>query len=185
MNLLRSDQSTFTVSNPILRRYGSFTWAFDCVVSNFIQDMYRLATVNLEMFKNYAGEDPLVAWKQYGTTQNPNVTRRSGTEVATGAAIAPSKAIPSVATSNSVAPSKRSLASKDSKTASTVAPPKLKSSSSGKGDIFASFSKASAKPKSDLRKPDKSKAATLEDGKRFISVKQCVPDTADILLQNQ
>jgi DNA polymerase delta subunit 3 len=149
----------------------------DYKVSNFAQDMFALATVNLEVFKNYASEDPLLFWKQYGTTQNPNVTRRSGTEALIGATIATSKAMPlaskaSAAPSNSVAPSanaeqakpRRSVASKDSKSTTTAAPPKLKSSSSGKGDIFASFSKASAKPKSELKQPDKPKVADVEDG---------------------
>lgn len=40
---------------------------------NSIDDLQILTNCNREIAAKYASEDPLEAWKQYGTIQNPNV----------------------------------------------------------------------------------------------------------------
>ncbi|KAI9667749.1 MAG: hypothetical protein M1821_000566 [Bathelium mastoideum] len=42
-----------------------------------IKDLHILTDCNREVYSKYANEDPLKAWKQYGTIQNANVQRRS------------------------------------------------------------------------------------------------------------
>lgn len=41
-----------------------------------LSDLNTLTECNRKIAVDYASEDPLVAWKQYGTIQNPNVKRR-------------------------------------------------------------------------------------------------------------
>ncbi|TLD11821.1 DNA polymerase delta subunit 3-like [Venturia nashicola] len=42
-----------------------------------LSDLNSLTECNRKIAVEYASEDPLVAWKQYGTIQNPNVKRRT------------------------------------------------------------------------------------------------------------
>lgn len=42
-----------------------------------LSDMQTLTECNRKIAATYASEDPLQAWKQYGTIQNPNVKRRT------------------------------------------------------------------------------------------------------------
>lgn len=42
-----------------------------------LSDLNSLTECNRKIAVDYASEDPLVAWKQYGTIQNPNVKRRT------------------------------------------------------------------------------------------------------------
>jgi DNA polymerase delta subunit 3 len=56
------------------------------VISVFVYSLEPSSLANLqvlsdctrEMYEKHAKEDPLEAWKQYGTIQNPNVKRRTG-----------------------------------------------------------------------------------------------------------
>ncbi|KAK5132294.1 hypothetical protein LTR08_009202 [Meristemomyces frigidus] len=45
--------------------------------ANGLNDVQSLTECNRKIAVDYASEDPLVAWKQYGTIQNPNVKRRT------------------------------------------------------------------------------------------------------------
>jgi DNA polymerase delta subunit 3 len=121
------------------------------------------------MFKKYMNEDPLVAWKQYGTIQNKNVTRRPASTEKASAIASKSTVLSAKATASTSKPPATSVSSKQAgaskagseagpQNASKVAPPKLKSTLSGKGDIFASFSKA--KPKT---KPSETKVEPIAD----------------------
>jgi DNA polymerase delta subunit 3 len=42
-----------------------------------LSDLNSLSECNRKIAVEYASEDPLLAWKQYGTIQNPNVKRRT------------------------------------------------------------------------------------------------------------
>jgi DNA polymerase delta subunit 3 len=42
-----------------------------------LSDLSSLSECNRKIAVEYASEDPLLAWKQYGTIQNPNVKRRT------------------------------------------------------------------------------------------------------------
>lgn len=42
-----------------------------------LSDLNSLTECNRKIAVDYASEDPLLAWKQYGTIQNPNVKRRT------------------------------------------------------------------------------------------------------------
>jgi DNA polymerase delta subunit 3 len=47
------------------------------LASGGLSDLNSLTECNRKIAVDYASEDPLVAWKQYGTIQNPNVKRRT------------------------------------------------------------------------------------------------------------
>jgi len=47
------------------------------LASGGLSDLNSLTECNRKIAVDYASEDPLLAWKQYGTIQNPNVRRRT------------------------------------------------------------------------------------------------------------
>jgi DNA polymerase delta subunit 3 len=47
------------------------------LASGGLSDLNSLTECNRKIAVDYASEDPLVVWKQYGTIQNPNVRRRT------------------------------------------------------------------------------------------------------------
>lgn len=47
------------------------------LAANGLSDVQSLTECNRKIAVTYASEDPLQAWKQYGTIQNPNVKRRT------------------------------------------------------------------------------------------------------------
>jgi DNA polymerase delta subunit 3 len=47
------------------------------LASGGLSDLNSLTECNRKIGVEYASEDPLLAWKQYGTIQNPNVKRRT------------------------------------------------------------------------------------------------------------
>ena len=126
--------------------------------ANALKDVQVLTECNRKVGTEYASEDPLEVWKQYGTIQNPHVKRRRrGT------------APPSLAPASKPAEVKNKLAAQaakqkepvdtkaDSKPTSTTATPEPEKKGITKptatkrqnSDIFKSFSKAKAKPKAE------------------------------------
>lgn len=129
-----------------------------------VGDVHVLTECNRRVAAEYASEDPLKEWKQYGTIQNPNVRRRTGKRpppppAATApkpdavkertAAAAASKS--SAAEVASKAPL-RDAAPEPAKT-TTSKPAASKKSESG---LFKAFAKGAAKPKkAEPEKPSK------------------------------
>ncbi|KAF2143621.1 uncharacterized protein K452DRAFT_317095 [Aplosporella prunicola CBS 121167] len=128
-----------------------------------LQSLHALSDCNREIVSNYSTEDPLEAWKTYGTIQNPHVKRRTGGKRAAPAATtaaaksAPRASIPAQAKPKELENTlKRSRdLKKDSRDATpqanNAAVPKKKSDAKAPtlaregSNIFKSFAKA--KPK--------------------------------------
>jgi DNA polymerase delta subunit 3 len=130
------------------------------LASGGLSDLNSLTECNRKIAAEYASEDPLLAWKQYGTIQNPNVKRRTQKRPPTVASVpakeAPKpKAIPALEKQASKAsnesgpdsakatpvPEKNTDASKK-KTATKPATVKRQPS-----DIFKSFARGANKAK--------------------------------------
>ncbi len=124
-----------------------------------LQDVQVLTECNRKIAVNYASEDPLVAWKQYGTIQNPNVKRRErrNAPVLPSAPVAQdvetkTKPLPPTTKAEQKPASKPSSAKatpepgKKEVPAKKPAPSKRQSS-----DIFKSFAKSKTKPKEQLQ----------------------------------
>jgi len=128
-----------------------------------LSDMQALAECNRQVAASYASEDPLQAWKQYGTIQNPNVKRRTQRKpppapapvakeaVAKTKTLAPTKQ-PTVAEKKVSKDSQESKAeSKPASKESTPAPDRTAKSKPAvkrqDSDIFKSFAKGKTKPK--------------------------------------
>ena len=124
--------------------------------ANTLKDLNVLTECNRKVRAEYASEDPLVAWKQYGTIQNPNAKRRtrrtaappppdptdSKTKTTT---VAAKKDTPSAVKADSRPSSAKATpepAAASTKSSAKHAAPKRDTS-----NIFKSFSKAASKPK--------------------------------------
>ncbi|KAK5107618.1 hypothetical protein LTR62_000953 [Meristemomyces frigidus] len=125
-----------------------------------LSDIQSLTECNRKILVDYASEDPLEVWKQYGTIQNPNVMRRTQRRQPPPAATAaPAKTKPSASTVKPAALEKRvSKDSQDSKPSSKPTSAKATSEPSKKpsnvkrqgSDIFKSFAKSKTKlPRTD------------------------------------
>ncbi|KAJ9662392.1 hypothetical protein H2201_006101 [Coniosporium apollinis] len=138
-----------------------------------LKDLQVLTNCNREIQKEYAHEDPLKDWRQYGTVQNPNVKRRTNRRppppaapVATTAAakMAPRPSTTTIAKSTEPPPAKRRKSSESAASASrastpqvdaaAIPPSKLEAKAKAptlkrdKSDIFKSFAKSKPpKPK--------------------------------------
>ena len=123
-----------------------------------LKDLQVLTECNRQVSAKYASEDPLEAWKQYGTIQNQNVRRRTkgkGPPAAPPVSLAPAQAAVAKA-KPPTQPSKTSAAVEskpkaESKPAATepekkaiTKPTATKRQSS---DLFKSFAKAKPNPK--------------------------------------
>ncbi|KAK4544326.1 hypothetical protein LTR36_004217 [Oleoguttula mirabilis] len=135
--------------------------------ANGLSDVQSLTECNRKITASYASEDPLQAWKQYGTIQNPNVKRRTQRRgpppPAPVAKAAEPKTKPLAPTTKPTVlerqASKESKASQESKPASKptskpssakATPEPAKKPATVKrqdSDIFKSFAKGRAKPK--------------------------------------
>ncbi|KAK5121522.1 hypothetical protein LTR85_005355 [Meristemomyces frigidus] len=131
--------------------------------ANGLSDVQSLTECNRKIVESYASEDPLQAWKQYGTIQNPNVKRRTQRKgpppPARIAKDADAKMKPLAPTTKPTAlekqASKESKDSQESKPASkpssakaTPEPSKKPAAVNRQGsDIFKSFAKGKTKPK--------------------------------------
>lgn len=123
-----------------------------------LKDLNVLTECNRRVRADYASEEPLVAWKQYGTIQNPNAKRRTRR---TGPPPPPPVATDSKLKATTVAAKKDTPAAvkADSRPSSAKGTPEpgnaAKSTSTSKpaalkrdtSNIFKSFSKAATKPK--------------------------------------
>lgn len=166
---------------------------FDTITSIFVYslepgplaDLNVLSDCTREMLAQYATEDPLQAWKQYGVIQNPEVRRRTGKRPAgvPMPAAVPSKPAPKAAPPlkrEDSKPTPSDTAAKagvtagtavrdkagahagpvsDLSTAEPAAPPPRRD----KSGIFASFAKAKSKPKRDSGNAEVT--ADVKDGK--------------------
>lgn len=120
---------------------------------NGLSDMQTLTECNRQIDANYASEDPLQAWKQYGTIQNANVKRRTGRGAAPPPPPAPieknaqAKLAPSATTAKAKeaemkAEVKPAAPPPEKKGSSTTSFPKPVQAKRENSDIFKSFSKA-------------------------------------------
>lgn len=116
-------------------------------------DIHVLTECNRKVAASYATEDPLQAWKQYGTIQNPNVKRRTRRTIPLPAAPiakdadAKTKPLAPITKSTEAKTVSRPSSAKDTpepekKSVTKPTAPKRQSS-----DIFKSFSKAKTQPK--------------------------------------
>lgn len=125
--------------------------------ANSLNDFQPLTDCNRRVAAEYASEDPLKEWKQYGVIQNPHVKRRTRKTGPPPAAVPPPKPEPAKAKAAAAAAAKSSTAeiketarpsSKGSGAHSqpegTSKPATLKKEASS---IFKSFAKGAAKPK--------------------------------------
>ena len=125
--------------------------------ANPIKDLQVLAECNRKTGADFATEDPLEAWKQYGTIQNSNVKRR-----ARGKAPPPPPSVTKPADIIAKKPlqsttKKEMEINTESKASSANATPEPEKKGTTKpaaakrqnSDIFKSFAKAKAKPKED------------------------------------
>lgn len=127
-----------------------------------LSDLNLLTECNRKMNADYASEDPLDAWKQYGTIQNPNCRRRTQKRPPP---VAPAPSVKEPAAKPKPAPAlekQSTKASNDSEPNSAKATPvPEKDTDAGKkktatkpitnkrqaSDIFKSFAKGANKPK--------------------------------------
>lgn len=122
--------------------------------SHPLNDVQVLTECNRKVAVDYASEDPLEAWKQYGTIQNPNTkrrTRRNGPPPPAPVAApvikkedAKTKQTPVPTTKEDSKPSTKPETNTNGGAAATTKPAQTKRQNS---DIFKSFSKSKTKPK--------------------------------------
>jgi DNA polymerase delta subunit 3 len=131
--------------------------------SNTLKDLHVLTECNRKVGAEYASEDPLEAWKQYGTIQNPNVKRR-----ARGTAPPPPPPVVRAAEVKAKAAEIKA----ESKASSNNATPEPEKKGITKpaatkrqnSDIFKSFAKAKTKPKNESQSSvEASPAPQVED----------------------
>lgn len=131
--------------------------------ANGLSDVQSLTECNRKICESYASEDPLQAWKQYGTIQNPNVKRRTQRKgpppPAPAAKTVEAKTKPLAPTTKPTVlekqASKESKDSQESKPASRPSSAKATPEPSKKpaavkrqdSNIFKSFAKGKTKPK--------------------------------------
>ncbi|KAF2771415.1 hypothetical protein EJ03DRAFT_342192 [Teratosphaeria nubilosa] len=128
-----------------------------------LSDVQSLTECNRKVTGDYASEDPLVAWKQYGVIQNPHVKRRTlgrkpPPPVAPGPKDEEAKSNPLPPTTKpTVLEKQASKESQDSKTASRPSSAKATSEPQKKpaapkrenSNLFKSFAKSKTKPKNE------------------------------------
>ena len=129
--------------------------------ANALKDVQVLTECNRKVGVEYASEDPLEAWKQYGTIQNPNVKRRKrGTAPppppAPASKAADVKNRPAAPVAKQKEPADTKAGSKATSNTATPEPekkgstkPTTTATKRQNSDIFKSFSKAKAKPKAE------------------------------------
>ena len=114
-------------------------------------DLQVLTECNRRIATEYASEDPLIAWKQYGTIQNPNVKRRKmGNPPPPPAPVAKDADVKTKA----LAPTSKADQKPRSKPSSAKATPEPEKKTSKpaatnrqSSGIFASFAKSKSKPR--------------------------------------
>ena len=126
--------------------------------SNTFKDMHVLTECNRKVGAEYASEDPLEAWKQYGTIQNPNVKRRArGTAPPPPPPVAKNAEVKAKSAAQAVSQKEAADMKAGSKASSNNATPEPERKSITKptttkrqnSDIFKSFAKANTKPKNE------------------------------------
>ncbi|KXT08221.1 hypothetical protein AC579_5567 [Pseudocercospora musae] len=132
---------------------------------NGLSDFQLLTDRNRSVLSDYASEDSLKEWKQYGVIQNANVKRRTRQNAPPISPPAASAKKPEPATAKPVAapPQPAREDSQDAKTSTTSAPAETAVSSTTKngvtskkeGGLFKAFAKGAAKPK----KPDSQRSS--------------------------
>ncbi|KAK3709467.1 hypothetical protein LTR37_010840 [Vermiconidia calcicola] len=124
--------------------------------ANSLSDIQALTECNRKVATSYSSEDPLQAWKQYGTIQNPNARRRTRrgpppppAPVAKDADVKTKPLVPTTTskkesdtTADSKPPSAKQTPEPDKKGSTKPAQTKRQSS-----DIFKSFAKGKTKAK--------------------------------------
>ena len=134
-----------------------------------LSDIQSLTECNRKIAADYASEDPLEAWKQYGTIQNSNVKRR--TQRRQPPVPAPAVAKDAASKTKSLQPTTKPTvlekqaskdkdnqeakpASKPSSVKATPEPPKKPPAATKRqnSDIFKSFAKGKTKPKKEESK---------------------------------
>lgn len=132
--------------------------------SSALQDLQVLTECNRRVRADFAAEDPLESWRQYGTIQNANVKRR-----ARGAAAAPSPVAKPVEVKAKAAAVKEGTKKEGAevkpglKVSSTNAAPEAEKKGLAKpavtkrqhSDLFKSFAKAKVKPKDESQQSSK------------------------------
>lgn len=119
-----------------------------------LKDLNVLTECNRKVRAEYASEDPLVAWKQYGTIQNPNAKRRTRrTAPPPPPAATDSKVKATTVAAKKDTPAAVKADSRPTSAKGTPEPATTKSTSKpaapkrDTSNIFKSFSKAASKPK--------------------------------------
>lgn len=123
-----------------------------------LSDVQVLTDCNRKVQVNYASEDPMKEWKQYGTIQNPSVRRRTRKNGPPPAAMAPAKpeAVKAKAAATAAAKTsaadvkaavKPTLKSETSNDARGVHSKPIGSTKAQSSNIFKSFAKGAAKPR--------------------------------------
>lgn len=123
--------------------------------ANGLGDVQALTECNRKVASSYASEDPLTAWKQYGTIQNPNVKRRTTRTVPPPAAptvkVSEAKATAATLTATSKQPSETKATPKPPSNNATPEPESKRptkpiQNKRQNSDIFKSFAKSKTKP---------------------------------------
>lgn len=122
--------------------------------ANGLSDGHTLTECNRRVAADYAAEDPLTDWGQYGVIQNPRVKRRTATRIPPPPPAAAASAKPEAVKAKAAAAAANKTSAADlhiSKTAThepgktaTAKPAPLKKQESS---LFKSFAKGAAKPK--------------------------------------
>lgn len=129
-----------------------------------VGDVHVLTECNRRVATEYATEDPLKEWKQYGTIQNPNVRRRTGKRPPPPPAAPALKPDAVKERTAAAAASKSSAAEVASKAPTKDAAPepaknttsKPAASKKSESGLFKAFAKGAAKPKkAEPEKPSK------------------------------
>ena len=122
--------------------------------ANTLKDLNVLTECNRKVRAEYASEDPLVAWKQYGTIQNSNAKRRTRrTAPPPPPAATDSKVKATTVAAKKDTPAAVKAESRPPSAKGTPEPTATKPASKPSGpkrdtsNIFKSFSKAASKPK--------------------------------------
>ena len=154
-----------------------------------LKDVQVLTECNRTVASNYASEDPLQAWKQYGAIQNPNVKRRkrgtappppqpAQTAAVTAKPTAPA-AKPKEAADVKVEP--KALATKTAPEPDKKVSMKPATTKRQNSDIFKSFAKGKTKPKAE----EPSQAPDPDEAMGGFSEDEADDDAAMIELEQQ
>lgn len=138
--------------------------------ANGLSDVQVLTECNRKVAADYASEDPLEAWKQYGTIQNPNVKRRKrGTAPPPPPAPIAKTADVKVKPAPPTAKPEQKVDSKPSSAKPTPEPEQTKKSAAKpapakrqNSDIFKSFAKSKTKPKGESQSSAEASPAPAE-----------------------